>query len=352
MIKHNSIFIKNIYYMLSYAFEAMKQSNEKELAGEEFDNLHNLLSRILSKGISYQLKQGLHREYINKAENLTVMRGKIDMNGSIKNKMARNRSLFCEYDELSENNLFNQILKSTVILLLRHGEVSADNKSNLKKELLFFSNVDEIDLSLIRWHALRFSRNSQNYRMLISICQLIAEGLLLTTNDGDFHLANFFDEKNMHSLYEKFILEYYIKEYPALNADASQISWALDDGIGTMLPLMRSDITLTIGNKTLIIDAKCYTNTTQTYHDTHKLHSNNLYQIFTYVKNKAASIQDENHSVSGMLLYARTESEIQPNNSYKMSGNDIHVKTLNLNCEFREIARELNKIADDFLGEQ
>ncbi len=334
--------------MLSYAFETMKQSNEEELAGEEFESLHDLLSAILFKGISYQLKQGLHREYINKSENLTVMRGKIDMNGSIKNKMARNRNLFCEYDELSENNLFNQILKSTVVLLLRHGEVSAENKSNLKRELLYFSNVDEVDFTLIRWQALRFNRNCQNYRMLLSICQLIIEGLLLTTNEGDYHLAKFFDEKCMHHLYEKFILEYYIKEHPQLHAHASQISWALDDGFGTMLPSMQSDITLTSNNKTLIIDAKYYSNTTQTHYDTHKVHSGNLYQIFTYVKNEAASMPNENHSVSGMLLYARTDAEIQPNNSYKMSGNDIHVETLNLNCEFYEIATQLNKIADDF----
>ena len=29
---------------------------------EEFDNIHNLFSAILSRGISYQLKQGLYKE--------------------------------------------------------------------------------------------------------------------------------------------------------------------------------------------------------------------------------------------------------------------------------------------------
>ena len=39
-------------------------------------------------------------------------------------------------------------------------------------------------------------------------------------------------------------------------------------------------------SKVLIIDAKYYANTTQAQYDKHTLHSNNLYQIFTYVKNK------------------------------------------------------------------
>ena len=49
------------------------------------------------------------------------------------------------------------------------------------------------------------------------------------------------------------------------------------------LPIMQSDITLSQSNRVLIIDAKYYTHTTQMQYDVHTLHSNNLYQIFTYV---------------------------------------------------------------------
>ncbi len=85
----------------------------------------------------------------------------------------------------------------------------------------------------------------------------------------------------MNRLYEKFILEYYAKECPQVTTTASQIPWALDDGIGTMLPVMQSDIMLTKDDTVLIIDAKYYTHTTQTQYDVHTLHSGNLYQIFT-----------------------------------------------------------------------
>ena len=97
----------------------------------------------------------------------------------------------------------------------------------------------------------------------------------------------------------------------------------------------------------LIIDAKYYTNMMQTKYDAHTLHSNNLYQIFTYVKNKDASFGDELHTVSGMLLYAATNEAIQPNNSYRMSGSKISVKTLDLNRDFSEIAAQLNAIVEE-----
>ena len=352
MINDKSIFIKNIYYMLSYAFSTLDQNGYEDIAKEEFDNIHNLFAAILTKGISRQLKQGLYREYLNRKEDIAVVRGKIDMTGTIQNCLARKRVVTCEYDELSENNILNQILKTTVLLLLRHEAVKQEYKSDLKKEMLFFSNVDTVDPNSIRWSSIRFQRNNRNYRMLISLCQLILEGMLLTTDAGEYRLASFIDEQRMSRLYEKFILEYYAKECPHVKASASQIPWALDDGVKTMLPIMQSDIMLTQGNKVLIIDAKYYTHTTQAKYDVHTLHSNNLYQIFTYVKNKDMEFKEQPHVVSGLLLYAATDEAIQPDNSYQMSGNKISVKTLDLSQQFSEIAAKLNGIVTEHFYEK
>ena len=347
MIRDKSIFIKNIYYMLSYAFTTLNQGGYEDIAAEEFENIHNLFAAILAKGIGRQLKQGLYREYLNCKEDIAAVRGKLNMPGTIQNRLTRKRVLTCEYGELSENNLLNQILKTTVLLLLRHTRVEQEYKSDLKKELLFFSNVGTIEPASIRWSDIRFQRNNKTYRMLISLCQLILEGMLLTTDSGEYKLASFVDEQRMNRLYEKFILEYYAKECPQVTATASQIPWVLDDGIGTMLPVMQSDIMLTRGNEVLIIDAKYYTHATQTQYNVHTLHSSNLYQIFTYVKNKDAEFGSRPHTVSGMLLYAATDEAIQPDNRYQMSGNKISVRTLDLNQEFSEIASQLNAIVDE-----
>lgn len=350
MTKYKNTFIKNIYYMLAYAFTALNRGGYENIAAEEFENVHNLLAAILARGIGRQLKQGLYREYRKRKEDIAVVRGKIDMPGTIRNRLAERRLLTCEYDELSEDNLLNQIIKTTVMLLMRHAKVDEKYRSELKKEMLFFSDVATVEPALIRWSALRFQRNNNTYRMLISLCQLVLEGMLLTTESGEYKLASFFNEEQLHRLFEKFILEYYIRECPQVKAAASQIPWALDDGIGTMLPIMQTDITLTKGNEVLIIDAKFYSDITQSQYGTHKQQSGNLYQIFTYVKNKSAEFGERPHKVSGMLLYAATDEAVQPDNTYQMSGNRISVKTLDLNREFSEIAAQLNKIVDDHFG--
>ncbi len=344
MTKHNNHFIKNIYYMLSYAFTTLSQGGYENIATEEFSNIHNLFAAILAKGISRQLKQGLFREYQSCKEDISTVRGKIAITGTVKNRLARKQLISCEYDELSENNLLNRIIKTTAMLLIRCEDVDDEYKSELKKEMLFFSNVDTVDPANVRFSSIRFQRNCGTYQMLIGICQLVLEGMLLTTENGEYRLASFIDEQQMSRLYEKFILEYYAKECPQIKASASKIHWALDDENAALLPEMQSDIMLTKDSTVLIIDAKYYAHTTQSQYGVNTLYSSNLYQIFTYVKNKDKEFSDKTHKVSGMLLYALTDEEIQPNESYQMSGNKISVRTLDLNREFSEIAEQLNVI--------
>ncbi len=338
--------VRNIYYMLSYAFQILQEQGYNNIATENFDNAAELYSAILAKGISIQLKRGLNREYSEINEPLSAIKGRIDLPASIKTRSIMKAQLVCSYDEFSENSYFNRILKTTVILLLKT-DISKSRKRELKNLMLSFKNVDTLDVHNIDWH-IRYNKNNQSYHLLLSICNLVVSGLLQTQKDGTSKLMNFIDEQRMCRLYEKFILEYYRKHYPFIAANSEQISWQLDDGRCDMLPVMQSDIMLRKGNQVLIIDAKYYTYTMQSQYDTRKLHSANLYQIFTYVKNKEHELKDTEHRVSGLLLYARTDEEIQPNNTYFMSGNRIDVKTLDLNCDFNEITTQLDSIVKDF----
>ncbi|MBQ9058421.1 MAG: hypothetical protein IJ125_04495 [Atopobiaceae bacterium] len=175
-----------------------------------------------------------------------------------------------------------------------------------------------------------------------------------TQADGASRLMDFLDEQHMSRLYEKFILEYFRREHPGLNAGSPYIAWNLDGGFDDMLPAMHTDITLTQGGSVLIIDAKYYSHTTQQQFDKRSVHSGNLYQIFTYVKNKEAELTRAgvSHEVSGMLLYAKTEEEIQPDGVYLMSGNQISVKTLALDKPFEDIQRQLDGIAAEHFNQE
>ena len=338
--------VRNLFHMLAYAFSALTEQGYRDVATEDFDNAAELCAAILERGVSLQLKRGLGQEYVSRTEARSSLRGTIKVTESVKSQAIWRRQLVCSYDEFSVDTTMNRVIRATVALLVR-SDISRARKKSLKKLMVYFANVRDIDLHTVDWN-MRYDRNNRTYRMLMAVCWLVVKGLLQTQSDGATRMMDFFDEQRMSRLYEKFILEYYRREHPRLRASASFVEWALDDGVSDGLPAMRSDITLSARDRVLIIDAKYYASTMQSNFDKKTVHSGNLYQIFAYVKNKQAVLEREGESVevSGMLLYAATDEEVQPDVTYRMSGNQIGVRTLDLDRPFEEIRAQLDGIAD------
>lgn len=175
----------------------------------------------------------------------------------------------------------------------------------------------------------------------MNICYFILDGMLMTTDAGSYKMATFSDE-HMNRLFEKFVLEYYRVHHKELSASSEQIAWNITDletAVIDFLPTMKTDITLHKDCYTLIIDTKYYSHMMQQQFDKNTIHSNNLYQIFTYVKNLD---QGESGSVAGMLLYARVQGETLPELDARFGKNRFLVRTLDLNQEFDSICSQLD----------
>jgi len=339
--------IQNVYYMLAYAFQVLQEDSYKKIAVEDFEQVEDLMAAILAKGIANQIKKGLGREYILRTDSLSSPHGKINISASLKSQTFLKRQLVCEFDEFSENAYVNQILKTTALILIRSDEVKQEQKKALKKVMFYFHDVDTLNPYEIRWTKINYTSNNSTYKMLINICHFVIESLLPTTQEGTRKMSQFKDE-HLHRLFERFVIEYYRKHYPNYRASATQIDWNTDDGVTDLLPIMKTDITLENGEKTLIIDTKYYGRVLQTnsLYNSRSIHSGNLYQIFAYVKNKDIKRSGD---VSGVLLYAKTDEEIAPDNIYFMDGNKISVKTLDLDKDFKRIKCQLDKIVYEWI---
>jgi 5-methylcytosine-specific restriction enzyme subunit McrC len=51
--------------MLSYAYQTLQEKEFNKVAGENFENIHDLFASILIHGIGSQIKRGLHRAYLS-----------------------------------------------------------------------------------------------------------------------------------------------------------------------------------------------------------------------------------------------------------------------------------------------
>lgn len=167
----------------------------------------------------------------------------------------------------------------------------------------------------------------------------------MTTESGNIRMP-MFSEERMCRLFERFVLNYYKQHYPSLSVNADSIDWNFSGEVGygkEFLPCMQSDITLHGSDKTLVVDTKYYGEIMQTHFDKKSIRSGHMYQIYTYVKNLD---RDRSGKVSGMLLYAHTEEEIEPDLDVVIDGNRFLVKTLDLNQEFNVIRAQLNEFIE------
>ena len=112
MTTDKGIFIQNIYYMLSYAFQVLQQQDYQCIASEKFEHIDDLFAAILAKGVSRQLKQGLYREYVSRSETRSVLRGKLDLPQTIKARIQHKPQAACTFDELSEDNLYTRLAEA------------------------------------------------------------------------------------------------------------------------------------------------------------------------------------------------------------------------------------------------
>ncbi|MBW3087221.1 5-methylcytosine-specific restriction endonuclease system specificity protein McrC [Bifidobacterium sp. 82T24] len=339
--------VRNVYYMLSYAFRALQEQQYRKLATEPFDNIADLCAAILIQGMSAQIKRGLSREYVPHTDELDSPRGKIEITESVRKVTMSRKRLVCTVDDFTVDSRPNRIIKSTM-LLLAHADINLIRRTRLRRLLACLDNVGRVDLRRIDWR-LRYDRNNQTYRMLIGICHLAVNGLLQSSRPGKTLLMDFLDDQQMHRIYEKFLFGYYSREWRGLiNTTHHRIPWMCSAGDG--LPIMQPDVVLDNGRDVLIIDAKYYTRTMQRNFSGYTMHSANMYQMFTYVKNKTAQLAagGEERTVSGMLLYAKTDEERQPDGEFDMGGNRIAVRTLDLNQDFPGIAGQLDDIVMRF----
>ena len=181
--------VKNIYYMLSYAFYSLNFKEYKKVASEEFDNIYELFSELLIIALNKQIKQGLYRDYIEVDETTSSIRGKINITESINELSFINKKLNCTYDEFSVNSYLNKIIKTTLTILLK-APISKEKRRPIKNILLYFRDVDTLDTNSINWQ-IRYDRNNQDYRMIIGICYLTLNGLLQSEKKGEKKLMEF-----------------------------------------------------------------------------------------------------------------------------------------------------------------
>ena len=176
---------------------------------------------------------------------------------------------------------------------------------------------------------------------MLSVCRLIHEQLLIDEKSGEAQFTDFSEER-MEKLYEDFVIEFFRREQSCyrVNQNGRRIDWA-DEGTldhhRSKLPQMEADVILEAPNRRIIMDAKYYKETLGGRVGG-KLHSNNLYQLLAYVRNREVTAEP-GVKHEGILLYPTVNESVEVD--VCLEGYSIRARSINLAQNWRNIHQDM-----------
>lgn len=336
----NRIPIKNLYYMLCYAWEYLAEKDFAHIAREDEKDIKHLLTSILLVKLRSLIKRGFFRDYTSFQEETATLRGRVLFQESLDTFSFKRAKMHCEFEEMNYDISHNQIIKSTLYTLMQ----SPDLDRNLKDEILqvfhHFAGVRIIQLHYSLFAKVTLHRNNLYYRFVLDICRFLYESLLLHEKSGDEKFADFErDPGAMAKLFENFVRNFFKHETRQYRVYRENIYWEAEGDDLFYLPMMQTDISLENSDRKIIIDTKYYQESLRQYRGSEKLISGNLYQLFSYLSNVK---MDRGKQLLGILLYPKVGREL--NLSYKLKGYPVQFCTVDLNSDWRSIHERLVKI--------
>lgn len=351
--------IKNALFMYSYIWDKVENKDYTNLSTEDDFKSSNIYAELFLINISKIIKRGLYKEYITRNDELNTVKGKIDLVSTINNQSLRNGKIFCEYDELEENNIYNQILKYIAIRLYKSYDINKENKKKLNKVILYFNQVNYVEIKKANFNNLVFNKSNIHYFYILKICELIFNSQMLSDNSGKYMFYNLFDsDEGMERVFELFVNKFYAHELPnnyKVNYQ-SQINWQLTGGDKTILPIMKMDTLIKTSNETIIIDTKYKKKYTTENFGKKSFVSENMYQMTAYLNNI-----DAKNSLKGILLYPLPYNSEPINELYEckvvsIAQGIVNAKlqfiTIDLSQDWKKITCDLLYIIDKKLGDK
>lgn len=350
--------IQNILYIYSYVWEKVN-INLKDLVEidcqDDYDS-SNIYAQLFLINVGSILKRGLYKTYIEKSEEIRGIKGKIDFKTSLNHMSFANAKAYCIYDEFEVNNIFNQIIKSTTLKLYRLDNLSLDLKKKLKNILLYFEQIDIINVNSQVFKKLRFNKNNMYYYLIIKICELINDSIMPSDEKGNYKFINLFeDESKFDKIFEKYVNRFYkkalFKEYKVYYQKRIDWNFFESESNDDMLPLMELDTVLESKEETIVIDTKYY----KKFYDINqynqkKFISEHLYQMYAYLSNYPC-----NNSLRGIILYPMPKTGEIIDKTYKFnrvfnnhtSVCSLRIVTIDLTKYWKEIEKDLVKIINN-----
>lgn len=123
-----------------------------------------------------ELMKGMIHRYVEKTENLNVIRGRLKTELQFKHNLGHQERLYCQYDELNNNNIYNQIIKFTVTSMqtMTTGFMACRKLNELSMR---FEKIKDMRIDVRVFDCLEFDRSIRRYKNIFRQCKWFIQGL-------------------------------------------------------------------------------------------------------------------------------------------------------------------------------
>jgi 5-methylcytosine-specific restriction enzyme subunit McrC len=311
----------------------------------EAPDLENLMASVIAKPLERLLRRGLERDYQEKREDATCIRGRIEFQETAKRMLRRRGAAHVVFDELSPDTLANRILKAAINTLLRFETLASSNREELAGLYRGLRDVSDTRASSDSFYRVRLHRNNQDYRLLLSICEMVQRYALPQEHGRGMQFIHF-DEKQMWKVFQRFVTNFYRRKQDVYRVNPDAFPWLVTESPEVerfSLPGLKTDIVLTSPISRIVIDSKFYEAPFDTQYDKPALKSAHLNQMFAYMQNLVRR-DDRGRQVDELILYAAVSGGAVPGafcQDWKLFGHNLRVASLDLSNDWRQIEKSL-----------
>ena len=167
----------------------------------QHDDLLEFFIRLFAERLLAAVRRGLPRRYLEREEDLGVLRGRLDVTHQFTRLAVRPDRLACRFDELSENTPLNRVLKAAVSQL-RQMTRSAGNARMLIELSACFEPV--LDSPAPLSERIRTDRTNTAFHDLYRLARLFLSGEWQSTTSGKVQVG-FSLLFPMNDLFEEFV---------------------------------------------------------------------------------------------------------------------------------------------------
>lgn len=342
--------IRNLWLLMFYASDLRRCYNpHKHDVEENPDDIADIIAEILCYSVDLRLMRNLSFGYLSKTAVLNRVRGRIDMLYTESRQLLKKAKVCCCFEELSVNTSRNRYVRAALERLSALAQVNRELRHRCRTLAMRLGRIGVIDDKPSNYSAKseRFGLHDSEDRIMLFAADLAFALMLPTQLDGDYALVSSKDEE-LEKLFEQAVRGFYCFHLKGACAVSSKKpKWQTSnetEGIKAILPGMQTDITITekSSDEQLIIDTKFNEITTKGHRRDKTLRSDDIYQIYAYLRSQEKPDKPQSYKTSGMLLHPSVGTDY--NESVVIQGHKFMFYTVDLKAKATEIKKRLLEI--------